>query len=93
MQYDSYDNRYDQRGVCVAKREKVTISIASDRLAQLDEIVIARDTNRSALIEEALAVWEERRLKRELADGYRAMAAEDRKTAEANLRSGVETLD
>jgi predicted transcriptional regulator len=77
----------------VAKREKVTISIASDRLAELDEIAVARDTNRSALIEEALAVWEERRLKRELADGYRAMAAEDCKTAEANLRSGVETLD
>jgi len=75
------------------KREKVTISIASDRLAELDEIAIARDTNRSALIEEALAVWEERRLKRELADGYKAMAAEDRKTAEANLRSGIETID
>ena len=77
----------------MAKREKVTISIASDRLAELDEIAIARDTNRSVLIEEALAVWEERRLKRELADGYKAMAAEDRRTAEANLRSGVETLD
>ena len=77
----------------MARREKVTISIASDRLAQLDEIVIARDTNRSALIEEALAVWEERGLKQELADGYKAMAAEDLKTAEANLRSGVETLD
>jgi metal-responsive CopG/Arc/MetJ family transcriptional regulator len=77
----------------VAKREKVTISIAADRLAELDEIAIARDTNRSALIEEALAVWEERRLKRELADGYKAMAAEDRRTAEANLRSGVESVD
>jgi metal-responsive CopG/Arc/MetJ family transcriptional regulator len=75
------------------RREKVTISIASDRLAQLDVAVIARDTNRSALIEEALAVWEERRLKQELADGYKVMAAEDRETAEANLRSGVETLD
>ena len=77
----------------MAKREKVTISIAADRLAELDEVAIARDTNRSALIEEALAVWEERRLKRELADGYKAMAAEDRRTAEANLRSGVETFD
>jgi predicted transcriptional regulator len=77
----------------MAKREKVTISIASARLAELDEIAVARDTNRSALIEEALAVWEERRLKRELADGYGAMASEDCKTAEANLRSGVETLD
>jgi predicted transcriptional regulator len=76
----------------MAKRKKVTISIASDRLAELDEIAIARDTNRSALIEEALAVWEERQLKQELADGYKAMAAEDRRTAETNLRSGVETL-
>jgi len=77
----------------MAKREKVTISIAADRLAELDEIAIARGTNRSALIEEALAVWEDRRLKRELADGYKAMAVEDRRTAEANLRSGIETLD
>jgi metal-responsive CopG/Arc/MetJ family transcriptional regulator len=77
----------------MAKREKVTISIAADRLAELDEVAIARDTNRSALIEEALAVWEERCLKQELADGYKAMAAEDRRTAEANLRSGVETFD
>ena len=77
----------------MAKREKVTISIASARLAELDEIAIARDTNRSALIEEALAVWEERRLKRELADGYRAMAEEDRRTAEVNLGSSVEALD
>ena len=77
----------------MAKREKVTISIAADRLAELDEVAIARDTNRSALIEEALAVWEEQRLKRELADGYKAMAVEDRKTAESNLRSGVETLE
>ena len=76
----------------MAKREKVTISIAADRLAELDEVAIARDTNRSALIEEALAAWEEQRLQRELADGYKAMADEDRRTAEANLRSGVETL-
>lgn len=76
----------------MAKREKVTISIAADRLAELDEIAVVRDTNRSALIEEALVVWEEQRLKQELADGYEAMAAEDRRTAEANLRSGVETL-
>ena len=73
--------------------QKVTISLSSDRLAELDDIVVARDTNRSALIEEALEVWAERQLAKELADGYRAMAAEDRKTAEANLRSGVENLD
>jgi predicted transcriptional regulator len=77
----------------MAKREKVTVTIASDRLAQLDELAIARDTNRSALIEEALEVWEKERLRRELTAGYKAMAAEDRSTAEDRLRSGVEALD
>jgi len=76
----------------MARRQKVTISLASDRLAELDDIVVARDSNRSALIEEALDVWRKTRLERELAEGYRAMAEEDRKTAEDNLGSGVEAL-
>ena len=77
----------------MARKQKVTISLASDRLAELDDIVVARDSNRSALVEEALEVWTRARLQRELAEGYRAMAEEDRKTAEGNLRSGVEALD
>ena len=77
----------------MARKQKVTISLASDRLAELDDIVVARDSNRSALVEEALEVWTRARLQRELAEGYRAMAEEDRKTAEGNLRSGIEALD
>ena len=77
----------------MARRQKVTVTIASDRLEQLDEIAVARDTNRSALIEEALEVWEKDRLNQELAAGYKAMADEDRRTAEERLRSGSETLD
>jgi len=77
----------------MARRQKVTVTIASDRLEQLDEIAVARDTNRSALIEEALEVWEREQLDRELAAGYKAMANEDRRTAEERLRSGSETLD
>jgi predicted transcriptional regulator len=76
----------------MARRQKVTVTIASDRLEQLDEIAVARDTNRSALIEEALEAWEKEQLSRELAAGYKAMAEEDR-TAEDNLRSSSETLD
>jgi len=66
----------------MARRQKVTVTIASDRLEQLDEIAVARDTNRSALIEEALEVWEKEQLNQELAVGYKAMAEEDRRTAE-----------
>jgi len=64
------------------RRRKVTVTIASDRLARLDEIAVARDANRSGLIEEALDVWERELLGQELAAGYKAMAAEDRRTAE-----------
>ena len=74
------------------KREKVTISISSDRLAQLDEIVVARDTNRSALVEEALAVWEERRLKQELTEGYRAMAEENKRFVEMATEVAYEVI-
>jgi len=77
----------------MARRQKVTVTIASDRLEQLDEIAVARDSNRSALIEEALEVWKREQLNRELAAGYKAMAEEDRRTAENNLRSGSETCD
>ncbi|MBM3330385.1 ribbon-helix-helix protein, CopG family [candidate division WOR-3 bacterium] len=77
----------------MARRQKVTVTIASDRLEQLDEIAVARDTNRSALIEEALEVWEKEQLNQELAVGYKAMAEEDRRTAEERLRSGSENLD
>ena len=77
----------------MVRRAKVTVTIASDRLEQLDEIAVARDSNRSALIEEALDLWEKEQLRRELVAGYKAMAAEDRGTAEHRLRSGIETLD
>ncbi len=77
----------------MARRAKVTITIASDRLEQLDEIALARDSNRSALIDEALDLWEKEQLRRELVAGYKAMAAEDGKTAEHRLRSGIEAID
>jgi predicted transcriptional regulator len=77
----------------MARRQKVTVTITSDRLEQLDEMAVARDTNRSALIEEALEAWERNLLNQELAAGYKAMADEDRQTAEERLRSGSETLD
>jgi hypothetical protein len=43
--------------------------------------------------EEVLAARKGRRHKQELSDGYKAMASEDRETAEENLRISAETLD
>jgi metal-responsive CopG/Arc/MetJ family transcriptional regulator len=73
-------------------KEKVTISLAPDWIEELDRNAGHRHTSRSALIEEALEVWRREQLNRELAAGYRAMADEDRQTAERNLGSGLETF-
>jgi len=77
----------------VADKTKVTVSLDRTKLDELDSIVAARETNRSALIEEALDAWHRKQLGKELARGYREMADEDRKTAERNLRSGLEALE
>ncbi len=74
-------------------KEKVTISVTRKLLDELDRTASQQRISRSALVEEALKLWYSKQLKRELVEGYQAMAAEDRKTAEQNLRSGVEILD
>ena len=74
-------------------KEKVTISVTRKLLDELDRTASQQRISRSALVEEALRLWHSEQLKQELAEGYQAMAAEDRKTAEQNLRSGVEILD
>jgi metal-responsive CopG/Arc/MetJ family transcriptional regulator len=75
------------------QKQKVTISIARDRLSTLDRAARSRKSNRSALIEEALDTWEREARRRELAAGYRAMAEEDRRTAEDNLAAASQAGD
>jgi metal-responsive CopG/Arc/MetJ family transcriptional regulator len=77
----------------MACKDKITISMDGSLLSDLDRTAEERHVSRSALIEEALHVWRRERLEADLARGYREMAGEDRATAEANLRSGVESLD
>jgi metal-responsive CopG/Arc/MetJ family transcriptional regulator len=77
----------------MACKEKVTISVDESLLSELDRTAEERHASRSALIAEALRVWQRARLEQALARGYREMAGEDRATAEAGLRSSVETLD
>ena len=44
------------------------------------------------MIETAIQQWKKKELKKQLIEGYRAMAKEDAETAEANLAAGAEVL-
>ncbi|MCK4235156.1 ribbon-helix-helix domain-containing protein [candidate division WOR-3 bacterium] len=74
-------------------KTKITISINEDFLNELDKIAKLQQTNRSKLIDEALKVWEKERIEAELKQGYLAMAKEDKKIAEENLKIIRETLN
>lgn len=74
-------------------KTKITISINEDFLNELDKIAKLQQTNRSKLINEALKVWEKERIEAELKQGYLAMAKEDKKIAEENLKIIRETLN
>jgi metal-responsive CopG/Arc/MetJ family transcriptional regulator len=76
----------------MACKERITISVDDSLLSELDRTAAERHASRSALFAEALRTWQRVRLQQALARGYQEMAEEDRETAEANLRSSVETL-
>ncbi len=76
----------------MSNRQKVTITIDEAILKDIDRLSEKEGTNRSQLIEKAVKAWRQKRLEKELIEGYAAMAAEDLETAEANLEAGVEAL-
>ena len=72
---------------------KVTISLEKKSLEEIDKVSKFQKTNRSALIEEAIKVWQKGQLEKELKQGYIAMRDIDRKTAEENLNAGIEVIN
>ena len=73
-------------------KTKITITIEQKFLRELDKIARLKHTNRSNLIEKALRVWEKEQIEAELKKGYLAMANEDKKIAEENLKIAREIL-
>ena len=73
-------------------RQKVTITLDHAIVEEIDRLSKDLKESRSQMIEEAIKVWREKRLEKELTDGYVAMAKEDAETAEANLEAGTEIL-
>ena len=73
-------------------KAKITVTIEKEMIQELDRWSVRRKENRSRLVEEAVRLWQEEQLHAELIEGYKAMAEEDAKTAEANLLAGAEAI-
>ena len=71
---------------------KVTLSLDEDLVETLEKISRQRKKPRSRVVQEALRLWQRRELQEKLAEGYRAMAEEDRETAERHVPAFREIL-
>jgi len=71
---------------------KVTITLDQAIVEEIDRLSKEQKESRSHIIEEAIKVWKQKRLEKELIDGYLAMTKEDLEIAEANLEAGMEVL-
>ena len=69
----------------MAQKVKVTLSLDEDLVETLDKISRESKKPRSRVVQEALRLWRRKELHEKLAEGYRAMAEEDRETAEGHL--------
>jgi metal-responsive CopG/Arc/MetJ family transcriptional regulator len=90
LSYNKVLSNYKE--VEMSNRQKVTITIDEAILKDIDRLSEKEGKNRSQLIEKAVKAWRQKRLEKELIEGYAAMAEEDLETAEANLEAGVEAL-
>lgn len=73
-------------------KTKITISMEKNFVDELMQIAAKRHVSRSRLIEEAFKVWKKEQIEAALREGYRAMAKEDKKVAERNIRLARELL-
>ena len=71
---------------------KVTLSLDEDLVEVLEKVSRQRKKPRSRVVQEALRLWQRRELQEKLAEGYRAMAEEDRETAERHVPAFREIL-
>ena len=74
-------------------KAKITITIDEKYVSDLDRISRIKHTNRSALIEEAIRIWEKKQIKKALKHGYQTMVKEDKKAAEQYIKIAQEILN
>ena len=73
-------------------KTKITVTIDESIIKDLDRLSEQRRESRSRLVEEAVKVWRNGQMEKELIEGYQAMAQEDVATAEAHLHIAREDL-
>jgi len=76
----------------MGNKQKVTITVDEAILKEIDKLSKSHGESRSRLIEDAIRVWREKKLEKELIDGYLAMAKEDAEMVESHLEAGMEVL-
>ncbi len=76
----------------MAHKVKVTLSLDEDLVEVLEKISRQRKKPRSRVVQEALRLWQKKELQEKLAEGYRAMAEEDREAAQRHLPAFREIL-
>jgi metal-responsive CopG/Arc/MetJ family transcriptional regulator len=76
----------------MASKVKVTVSVDERLVREVTGAGRKRGQPRSQLVEEALRLWRRQQLHETLKQGYRAMASEDRATAERRLRAGWDAI-
>jgi len=77
----------------MARKVKLTLSLDEDVVETLDSVSKQSKQPRSRVVQEAIQLWQRRRLQQELADGYRSMSKEDQETAEQRLAAFREILE
>jgi len=77
----------------MGRKVKLTLSLDEDVVETLEKVRKQNKQPRSHVVEEALRLWQRRHIQQKLAEGYRAMAGEDRQTAEQNLAAYREILE
>lgn len=74
-------------------KTRMTVTMDSSLVDELDRVSSEQKESRSQLVEDAVRDWSRHRLEQELIEGYEAMNRENRETAEANLAAGVEVIE
>jgi metal-responsive CopG/Arc/MetJ family transcriptional regulator len=77
----------------MASKVKVTVSVDERLVRALTRASRRRRKPRSQLVEEALQLWHRAQLHEALKEGYRAMAREDRATADRGLPAVRDILE
>jgi metal-responsive CopG/Arc/MetJ family transcriptional regulator len=88
MEYE----KYDVVGEDMLSKIKVTVSVDERLVRELHSASRRTHKPRSQLVEEALRLWRRQQLARALRDAYRAMASEDRASAERQLAAGWDAI-